>query len=101
MAKIGRHKFSYAYISKDTGELCDVEISLRVENDKMKILIQSNDDRNIERDLPEILNKLQQNQLLKADISILEDCIVYVKYPNQENDKKVEIMDENFTIKVQ
>ncbi|NLM12387.1 MAG: hypothetical protein GX209_01390 [Epulopiscium sp.] len=94
------HKFTYAYFAQDAGEICTVEVSLSVGNDKMRVFITPNEGQKINNDLPEILKQIEKNQLSRINLNILDDCEVYILEDEASNTyKKVEFIDENFTIK--
>lgn len=100
MRKPDDRKFSCAYIAKDSGEIFTVDVTLGVEKDKMKVIIQPNEQGNIQNDLPEILKQIEKNHLSRVDISIINDCEVYIgDKENDEDLKRIKFIDENFTIK--
>lgn len=100
MSKSIDHKFSCVYVTKKSGEISTVEVSLTVGKDKIKVFIQPVDQKDIEEDLPEILEQIEKSQLVKAGIRIIDDCEVYVVYKDiPDHPKKIEFSDKNFTIK--
>jgi len=100
MAGSSNRKFTYAYVAKDTGEIFSVDVSLGVGNDKMQIFIKPNEQQNLYNDLPEILKQIEKSQLSRVNLNILNDCEVYIlDDENSGHYKKVEFIDENFTLK--
>lgn len=102
MGKHSAQRFTHAYVSKDSGEICYVEISLGVGKEKIKLIIKPDEQKNIEKDLPEILSQIEKTQLSRIDIKIQNDCEVFiVDKTNPDNIKKIEFIDENFMIREQ
>lgn len=100
MGNSNNNKFTYAYVAQDTGEISTVEVSLSVGSNKMKVFIKPNEQQKIENDLPEILKQLEKNQLSRVNLNVIDDCEVYIlDAEGPSRFKKVEFIDENFTIK--
>lgn len=87
---------SCAYFKTKTNEISTVKISLRVNNQKYNILIESIDDYYIIDELKEILEEFQKSHLSRMKTDLFDECEVYLE--NSDAIRKISFVGRTFQI---